>query len=621
MQITKPLHELDFDGLDLTGRTKYGPGSGYRFRALAAEATLGNPVPIERELLSGLRDGSFVVTDGHGNREPGFQIQMIADNSDLLAMAEGDLWPRIGRPVELGWKPPDGWGARTVFEVITSSLTHQFDGKDELRLVRAYQIRIVAHPFGFSEDEVVDVVSEALPETPVTVTIADGTSATGWTSPDGAVVAASGRLQVPSSAPSLITTGGTEYDEYYATMETTKDLDPDVDFTDTMYLTADVKFRYSNQYAFTSIPYIYTAEVDGLALPLVSYETVPATDYLRLTWLCNDPDADVVTLKAQCKIYGSPTAGLLVDNVERTNVPPGASSSGRESLRTVTVSGSARTAASIAVEHETEGLGETILYTSKELARGYHPALLRWLDATLTTAVDDDTAVSGSRVTSTGGFVFNVPATSLPRGTHLFMISARTTAAVVSKFDWDVVMRIGSHDIAGSTDSGTSEDGVTWDGTTTGPWQIIPIGITTLPPTDVPDSSAALVRITINPTALPDDVEIGQLWTFYLGDDAAITQIDCGAGTPDVGAIHNRLFLDAPNLRNEGRARAFVGTEADRADAFQATGLAESLDIHDVVPKIMQLYAITAGAPHPKITLRHRPAHFQYAPQPVTPAT
>lgn len=613
MTIEKPRHELDFDGLDFTGRTTYGPGAGYRFRALAAEATLGNPVPIERELLSGLRDGSFVVTDGHGNREPVFQIQMIAPNSDLLAMAEGDLFPRLGRPVELGWKPPDGWGARTVYEVITSSMTHEFDGTRERMLVRAYRVRIIAHPFGFSEDEVLDVVSDAQPETPVSAVISNGTSATGWTSPYGAVTVASGRLQVPSSTPVEVSSG-TEYPVYYAEMEATKDLDPDVDFTDTIYLSADVRFESSNQYAYTSVPFIYSAEVDDTVLQLVSYETVPSSDYLRLTWLCTDADAERVTIKAKCRIYGAPAAGLLIDNVERTNVPPSSSTSGRESLRTIVVSGSARTAASVAVEHETEGLGDTILYTSAQLANGYSPALLRWIDPLLTSSAEDDTSVSGARVTSTGSFVFNIPATSLPRGTHLLMISARTTDAVVSPFDWEVVTRVGSEDIAGSTDSGTSEDGVTWDGTPTGPWQTIALGITTLPPTDVPENSTAVVRLTLDSIALPSQVEVGQVWSFYLGDDAAISQVDCGTGTPEIGVSHNRLFLESPNLRNQGRQRAFVGTQPDRADAFHATGRAAALDIHQFVPKVIQLYTITPGAPWPKITLRHRPAHFQYAP-------
>lgn len=593
-------HRLDFGGLDFTGVEDY---NGARFYAMADGATLGNATPVERSIETALLDGSFVVTESHGNREPSFQVWIVAPDSVALAYGEKLLFEQCSRRVEMGWTPPDGWGPRTVYEAFTSSLTHQFDDMLEMRLVRSYLLRVVAAPFGYSEDEVSNLAVEPAPVTPVTTTMASGTSATGWTSPAGAVTSDGARILVPTGAPisSFDNYGTTVYN--YLT-ETTLVFSA-TDFTGTRYLSADVEFRSAAQFSFSSAPDIYTAYVDGVVLTTVSAISLGA-GVVRLVWQCNDASATTLRIRSYFQTTTtSGTFGFKLSNVTRSNVAPSTpTATGRQSLRIVPVTGSARTAGSVAIGHATQGLGDVLLYTSPELARGYSPDMTPYLSATGSTLTTDATTISGRYITA--GKVFNVDATMLPAGPFLLMFRASSDNALAA---------------ATATVTVRSMVGGVEFAEQVMPQVDIPAGLTmatytagvvTLPLTRFTDESVGSVQIEVDATG----ARLDKLWAFYLGEDADLTYVKAGAGTPTLGAAHSRVFLDAPTLNNDGAPGLFVGTQADRSDAFHPGYPAvQSWGRHLFAPPSVNLFVVTTGATNPSVTLRHRPAWHTHAGQ------
>ena len=585
-------HRLDFGGLDLTGGTEYG---GARFEALGDGSSLGNPEPVERSIASALLDGSFVVTDSHNNREVSFQVHIVAPDSAALAYGEKILFEQCSRRVELGWTPPDGWGPRTVFEAFTSSLTHQFDDLLEVtQLTRAYSLRLVCYPFGFSEDEVVDVAVVGAPASPSTVTISDGTSATGWTSPDGTITSSSGALVVPSHVSSIgRTSGGMDSRSHEASARL--GLTP-ASFAATPFITADLSAASTRDLRArlvvangSYVPFSEVAQPDGSVRFSWKLSTLDAASVSALTFVTNVV-SEVPAGSA------APTVTVRLDNVTRTNVGPAASPSGRESQRYIEVTGSARTPASIAIEHATAALGDVLVYTSPELATGYTPALRNFITSNPNgTTGPGATGVSGFISTGDNNIVFDVPASSLPAGPHLLM-------APLSGYS---VSTIKVSTLIGSTV--VNEQILTPPTTSTG---LVPLAVVNLPTVSYPAGSSAKVRITLKGnTPL---FQFDELWSFYMGEGAELTQVSCGTGTPASGGAANRLFLDAPNINNGGLPAIYMGTAANRSDAYRPTTIT-SWGSHKFCPPQTRLFVVTTGAASPTISLRHRPAWFTHA--------
>lgn len=596
-------HALDFGDLDLTGETPYG---GARFYANAEGATLGNPQPVERSIGSSLLDGSFVVTDKHENREPSFQIWIEATDAAQLAYGEKLLFQQCARQIEFGWTPPDGWGPKTVYHAFTSSLTHEFDDMLEMRLIRSYRLRLVCYPFGFSELEVIDVaVDSVTPSTPVV--ISDGTSTTGWSvtpGPASPTINSSGGVLVVTNRQSSGSPAEFGYTRGVFEFAATKTFTA-TDFSATEYVTADVEVRDGGP--------VFSAAVNGVALQQVAMTLLSNTggNYLyRMTWRCRATAATTLTLSALGYTLTPPggvpaTPTFRIDNVQRSNqVPAGGNSSGRQALRTLEITGSARTPGSAAIEHATSGLGDVIFYTSPELGVGYSPDLSRWADtATFTSVTNEANNVSGKSflIGMDANGTFDVPAGALPDGPHLLLVKA-VVPPEVSSITWTTSTVIGGAVMG--TETGVID-------TTVDLTDIFEIGVPTLPSVQVPAESTGVVRVTLRPTG--STITVDELWAFHLGEDSAITQVACGAGAPALGTVHNRLFVDSATIANDGREGLFVGTQADRSDAFHAGHFAESWETHRFAPPMIQAFVVTTGAVRPSLTLRHTPAWFTHA--------
>lgn len=644
--LKESVHEIDLDGLDFTGRTNYGGGGGeIRFYALAEGVTLGNPVPVVRQIHTGLVDGTFQVTDRHDNANPQFKILVEADNSALLDQAQAMLFNACRDGVTLGWKPPDGWGERRLYHAYTSSPQWLFDDMDELRLQRTFSVNIERDPWAYSQAQVSVVASSTAPVSPTTTTISDGTSATGWSSPPGVTAPAvsSGKLRItPRSAGiegtyvSETTFTSTAMD-YSATPYITAEIKPETGMrlwptpdgsagvsyvqppskdggitTPSQVLTSDASSLRGNPAAWAG------CFVDGAKLQLVTYTTL-ADGTVRYTW--RSTDASATTLRfvvgtALNQVSPPTNKGFLLDNVTRSNVNPVATSSGRASLLTLVAEGSARTAPQIAIEHATSTLGEVVFYTSWALgSAGYGgPSLKPFLVAGSVTT--DTSAVSGSYSTMSDGISapirWSVPANQLPAGSYLIMIRVKSGGGSVDK-----VCTMTVSQIEGTTEYGEKvlPGTVTALGSGSGaPYSDLKIlGVVTLPRQKAPPESGAAVQFELT----SEDVEAGNtlrvddLWAFHLGEGSDYTRVNCGGtGSPSLGVRHNRMWMDvATPLRPD--PGLYVGTAADRADAFDPGYPAVICrGTHPLNAGVNRCYVITTLARNPTITYTYTPAWF-----------
>lgn len=569
--------------------------------AMEFGADYGMSQNIVRIIESGLEDGEIQRVTGNSNRT--FEIPLLVEGSDLQAMnlAEQLLAVECNKDLnELRIDPGDGFAPTTVYTTFRAQWGFQRDDVMEQNGYRRYRLTIAALPFGYSEDEVVDVAVAAPPVSPTTVVISDGTSATGWTSPNGAVTSSGGSLVV--SAPEIPGTYAPDQFADYRLHGGQMTLAMSAtNFAATQYLTAEVKL--TNCYAITGYAY-----ADDVQLQQIS-QTYLGEGYKRVTWRCLDSSVtslriDGIGTSAVAPGAPAPVSQLQVDNVSRSNVGPTPTTTGRESFRTIAVSGSARTAASLAVEHETLGLGDVLFYSSSALGAGYTPDLRPWQAGAPTVTDDADNTVSGFYSTSSS-IQFDVPAYSLPDGPHLVMFRGRSNSAGTT--DATVTVRTL---VNGVPYGETVLQAVTLPGVAEA-FEVVTAGVVTLPGVQVPPQSDTIVQFEIGGFG---SIQIDEVWSFYLGEDSDLTYVKAGTGTPSLGTVHNRLFVESPSIGNGGAPGLFVGTTANGSDAFHpGYPTVRSWGRHPFVPPEMAMFIVTTGGGNPVVTLRHRPAWHTHA--------
>lgn len=564
----------------------------------------GTAQNIVQVIQSGLDDGEIQRVTGKTNRT--FDIPLLVESSDLLAsaLAEKLLAAECDKERnEFRVDPGDGFAPVTVFQTYQGEWGFQRDDNLEINGYRRFRLTFQAHPFGFSEDEVVDVAVEAPPVTPVTVVMASGVSATGWTSPDGPVTSDGDELLVSAGAPtSSFDNYGTTV--YYYVDEATFAFSP-VDFTATRYISAELELRGAAQYSYSSVAYIYGATVDGIDLQLAS-TTYVGNGKHRLTWMCSDSNATTLRIRAAYYVGATGSAlGFKISNVTRSNVVAGLPmSTGRQSLRTLAITGSARTAGSIAVSHASQGLGDVLLYTSPDLAGGYNPDITPYLSATGSTVTADPTTISGQYITATKKF--DVDAKTLPEGPYLVMLRMSSDGALTPSS-----ATVHARSFVGATEF-AEESLPQFDIPPGLEMATYAAGVMTLPLTKFPAESQGTLQIEVGSSGS----RLDKVWLFYIGDDADLTHVRAGFGAATLGTAHSNVFLDAASLQNEGRPGLFVGTKSDRSDAFHPGYPAvQSFGRHPLAPPTVNLFIVTTGAANPTVTLRHRPAWFTHAGQ------
>ena len=568
----------------------------FTIKTLGDDADFGNPEPIDVTIPSQMLDGSDVRTTGHGNREVFLRVQVTAPDGVALAQAEAALLGELGRRNTLAWTPPAPASPTTVFQVLTSHLESAFNDMDELRTVRTYGIRLICKPSGRSVDEVV-TPALASGATPVTVVVDECDSAAGWAS-QGAATVVDGAVSASFDSHPNTSMGAAE--PYHRANTWITRTSAAVDMSATPYLVLDL--RAALVWGVPSGgPTLWEPEVaaDGVRLQRVSASPSPITGFTRFTYLCSDPSITTVRIDAVIGarwVYAvGGTVALQVAQVTRTNQAPTAGT-GRQSMRVVDVQGTARSEGSLSIAGTTS-LGEVLVYTSPQLATGnYRPDVMRW--AQLTPTADPNTA-SGGIVSSPA--LFYIPARLLPPGGYAVMAQLQASSAYSPTVDVTAKTRFGTVAPALEPPVTIRKKLDVREGR-----GIYALGTMMLPPVSVPDASGSLVQISVG-TSGGGAVILGELWLFHMGDDAALTWVDCGTGTPSAGGPASRLWIDAPTLESPNPT-VLMGSQADRTDARHPGAALLSLGVHKFPAGEVGAFVVTSNVTLPaEIEFRHTP--------------
>lgn len=576
--LSAELHELTFDGLDLVGRTPYP--DGYWFEALSDESSFGASEPITSEQVSGLLNGTLVQLDSWGNRVLEFLVRVRGGNSGVIAKGERELTKRAGdRPKVLSFTPPDGWGARTDYDVLVTApefLWDDFAERDLSVSGRVWKLTLTCGPFGLAAENSTTQVGFPAPVSPSTTTISDGTAATNWTSDYGSVTVVSGQLDVPG----VVNFGAA--DVYYVSSGTEgRWCSFQAKRSGLSQSLASLKFVRAEFTALTggsTLAYLLEQQVrlvvNGTrSFHPIAYEAIGADGKgLRVWWYADgittatslDFSGRVVGYRSDGAIPTSPPA-IRLDNVAVTNVPPSITTGyANQTYGVLASTGSAPSAGTIRVSHPSSDLGNTIVYTAPVLeleGAAYRPDCLRWGADPL------------------------IPQRTLPPGTYVFvMLNGGSTLTFQTKA------------ANGTTDIGSST-------TVTGTQGIFPstwvTGSITLPLVDVPTRDTSTFLKIDNGTSGPTE-----LWLFWMGDGAALTIAK--------EVTDKNLFLQHPQV-GDTTPGIFTGDEADMSDAIFPGDKVIAWDQHRIDPAGTTVHVVTTGAVKPTVEFVGRPAFHGFA--------
>lgn len=563
---------LTWGDLDLDPTSE---GSTYEITAMATEGeglNLGNPEPVEVALRSLLQDGSIVFSQGHDNREVLVAITVRGATGDALAQAESALMGQIGRAgVNLTWRSVTPFTTPGVFEVVTSSLDYDFIPDREHALSRLYVIRLVCLPWVRSVARFVSAATPVrdeggVPITPAVTSISAATSTTGWSSTVGAVT-------LVESGSAVSRDGG---------VGTNLTRTGSINLTVQRYLFIDYK-----AVAASGTP-IVTLRVAGEDVPAVA--VAPSPEYPGYTRAYYDIGATIsaFTLNAQFNTQ-VPGGNLRVTQVSTTNVITGAGTT-RQTYRRLPVPGSVRTQGSIRVEHETQALGDVLLYTWADDGSAYLPPLAPYTGSRLAASG----TVSGASSNLDAPVVYTIPAAALPAGDYLLLARLNSATAGVFPLVLDVSTRIAGTVLDRVPTSRTLDVDFKNGGSL---WQVTPLTALTLPTVRLDGGGAASIRLSLA-AADPATVNLDEAWLFNT-TIGSLTQVSCGgAGVPGPGGQSRRLWVQPETVAS--RATILRGHAADGSDAFYAAagtgGAIDSVGSHELLPGSMSVFAVTTEA-------------------------
>lgn len=563
----------------------------------------GRPVAVTSVVDSMIQDGAIERRERSDNRDQEFIVGFKAPDAAALAQAEESLFLEAQKARnEFAWTPPDGYGAETVFDVLWADMefvdADDWD-LDELRGYRTYLLTLRALPFG-RDALPIEVPALLSGVTPASTTIADGTSATNWTGTE-TVTASGGTLrQTVDVTPTALPGGGTSYasasDWYYTPGA------PITAFATQQYLSVDT---ITPTAGYTSGGSVF-AWADGVRLELAAILTVSGAT--RWVFVC--PDASVTTLRVRIEYQNAfePGSGGMasalhqIDNLTSSNQAPATPSTpGREGVRTVEVEGSARTPASLAIEHETLGLGQVLVYTDAALSLdGYTPDLRRHRTSGGSGESASSSTISGktSEVSTSIAETFQVPIGPLPRGAYLLLAKGSGTFTDVQVTTSTVLP--GGTAVGATTTRNRDVQYVAG---------FAVLADLTLPVVDVPAGVAGYAQLEVLAMGALS-VQYDEMFLCYLGEDSALTLVDCGGtGSATLGSADSRLWIDSASVERPSPT-IWLGTAADRADARHAGSAVGAWMAHQFVPSRTLVFVANSGGANPAISARyHRRAH------------
>ncbi|MCW2785253.1 MAG: hypothetical protein JWP74_1770 [Marmoricola sp.] len=596
--IQNPTHAMTWAGISLTADPRI---------QVLADVDFGAPAPVEEAFPTGLFDGDFVTHTRDGNREIKLRLEVSSTNGVEIAALGESLAAQLYKPTTLVWTPPQGNAPTGVYDVLTSSMVQKFDDVDELHTRRIFELRLVCAPYVRSVD-LVTIPALAVGGGSQTV-IADGTSATGWTSTTGTVTAGSGFLSTPMLR-SYMPVYGAPFGFLSYTTTVTRTM-ASTNFSTTPYVSVDFPLSVTPSGG-TSMPanaevFAYINGNFGAGYQAVAtFPIVTNPGWQRAVF--NIPGATSVTSLSigfnlsYARVPNiSGTVTLTFDNVMRSPVVP-YSGSNREGIYSLAISGSMRTPGSLTVQSVVGGAGTgnaRIVYTCPDLGNGYNPALRPYRTSGGSTS-NNQATFSGAYDTwlAAGSEVFTIPAASLPVGGHGIMLALSDSAAAGTPMSFNVTRTIKT--FVGATQVGPTDTAVMPVTIGTGArgyiqsnaYTLLSVGGVTLPSNLLGDRSTGTVQITFTQSS-GSSLRFDDGFAFFRASNVDPTKR--GALTMAVGTLRSYLWLDSPDISNIGRKQVWTGDDPNRGDAFHAGPLTLTWGNHEFAPKTFVFVADVGG--------------------------
>lgn len=583
LPITLTLGELG--AFDLVGE-----GDSWLCATLAGTDIAGNPIPVEVAIQSLIQDGSVSFTEHYDNSTLTILVCLTGPDAAALDAGAAALFAQVGKPNVLTYTGPQALEP-IAWDVVNSHFERSWDDLAEVRGDRYYTVTLTCLPFRRATVETVTVALPAAGTT--TVNVDDGTSAVDWIGFPGTVIAAGGAVSVTGPAA----TG--KQGLWMALQEI-------VDTSDTPYVVVDWSVTATSQPVLRLNASGTNASVDpgdGVGYPKIAEAASPIAGYTRSWFLVTDPSVPYLRFDLATFSFGGADESRIppgprvfsIANIDRTDTPPGTA---RQQLRRIPIRGSARTPGAIAIEHETNALGDVLAYFWPDDGSGSIPNTRQFQTAGGSSV--DAAAVSGVRTQiTTSAFVAEIPTRRLHSGGHLLEARLKAASTLDATVTWAATTMVNGVDL-GPTVGGTRVIGLTSG------YAFIPLGRLVLPTRGVdPAGAGAVVRLTISATA-SGAVNLDEAWLFnrLIGQ---MVRVACGIGTPSSGGPSNRLFIEPPTV-SSGRAtlRPVVrrGFAADRSDSFHPLDVS-AWQFPQFPPDGVNALVVTSNTAGANVSFRH----------------
>lgn len=602
---------------------------GYRFDALVDGTEFGDATAAVQAVASQLLDGDIVRAGRFGNKTVVLRIAVGGATAMLRAKGAAALALWAADPTTLLWSPPDGTGALTVTKVMRVEMAAELNlHREARRKEKVYTLTLECLPFGYSVDAVTSTAEVVGVGTDVQVNAAD--ALTGWTGLNGTTLAVDTTSKAEGTASLKLTPSSASYEPVNGGTSSRVTQVGDAQLATSLTVMSDRPYVSVSSYYQDSEVVTLRLWVNGIEATHVASVALGSTapGWGRYTFRTN-VTGTATTIRVQVTQVGvwpgnanapGQPAGWRprIDDVRRSGTIPGAP--GRESIRRVTVAGTARADGSVQVSHPTQGLGDLLIYS--------HPALGLYTPSMMTYGQYSTSAVSisGKRTqnfnTIGGPATFDYPLANLPRGT--FQLLGYGTGGVSGNKYTQLVVTVAT--FLGTTQLGptvTYTKNIDTASIPTGhlvngnPPAFYPASVPiSLPSTDVPLGSPAIARITFKAIAADGSLTAcGLDELFLLAVDDYASLVICAAGgvatsatagtAAALGTANNRVWLDAATL-DTPRPALWAGTLADRSDSYRIP--ATRFDALSMPPPYVDLFVANSGGAGATVTYDYVPA-------------
>lgn len=588
--IQDPQHGLVWGDVDLLGSDRTGP---YHFETVADGVDFGNPEQVFRTITSMLQDGEDESVDSWGNREMTFPIKVVAESAGGLEQGGQALEFEASKQRNtLTWTPPDkivGSGTPNVYDIVRADLQFEFDDLDELRLERRYTLTLRAAPWVHAEQPVeVPSLAPSSGTTLTKVTVDSGASTSGWSA-----------VWAGLTPITPTTTGGAVLASWTNTTSGNQ--------------TRSLGLRRSGlSVSMTATPYVridWTTTFSGAGSAATPGEMEVFINGVRrssvakngsVSWyLCPSSTLTSVEVRRESTLRPGGTLRINFYDISRSNLPADSNAGQRQTFRTFPMQGTVRTPGNLALSDASAGLGTVIVYTSAAGTSTVQPPLREYRVAG-STETTDVSVVSGKRSDLSTLHSFDIPAPNVDPGGYLLVARVRHATAGARAITWAGMSRMGSTTLDAAPQSGVRN--VTLAANT---WTVVSVAQLNLPPTRVGPNG--MIRINLSG---PSGLELDEAWLFNV-DTGRLTIVECGTGTPTAGGAASRLWLDAASLENPERS-IWLGTAADRSDAFGAGGRIQSFGRHEFVPPLVNAFVVATGSVATDVLLSYFPSYSHH---------